>query len=30
VYKPQGLTRYGWRKQQEEQMEREPRTALMP
>jgi hypothetical protein len=31
VYKPQGMTRYGWRKQQEERRKlREQRTALVP
>ncbi len=31
VYKPQGMTRYGWRKQQEERRrQREERTALVP
>jgi len=30
VYKPQGTTRYGWRKQQEERTQREQRTALVP
>jgi uncharacterized membrane protein len=29
VYKPQGMTRYGWRKQQEEQTQREQRSALV-
>jgi hypothetical protein len=31
VYKPQGMTRYGWRKEQEERRkQREQRTALVP
>jgi hypothetical protein len=30
IYKPQGLTRYGWRRQQEEQTHRARRTALVP
>lgn len=31
VYKPQGMTRYGWRKQKEERRkQREERTALVP
>jgi hypothetical protein len=31
VYKPQGMTRYGWRKQQEQRRtQREQRTALVP
>lgn len=30
VYKPQGMTRYGWRKQQEERTQREQHTALVP
>jgi hypothetical protein len=31
VYKPQGMTRYGWRKQQEERRKRrEQRAALVP
>jgi hypothetical protein len=29
VYKPQGMTRYGWRKQ-EERKQREQRAALVP
>lgn len=27
VYKPQGLTSYGWRKQQEERKRHQPRTV---
>jgi hypothetical protein len=30
VYKPQGMTRYGWRKQHEERTPGEERTALVP
>jgi hypothetical protein len=31
LYKPQGMTRYGWRKQQEQRRkQREQRTALVP
>lgn len=30
VYKPQGMTRYGWRKQQEERPERRQRSTLVP
>ncbi len=30
VYKPQGMTPYGWRKQWEERPQREQRTALVP
>ena len=29
VYKPQGMTRYGWRQQQKERTQREQRTALV-
>lgn len=29
IYKPQGLTRYGWRRQQDERMRREEWTALV-
>jgi uncharacterized membrane protein YgcG len=30
IYKPQGLTRYGWRRQQNERKHREERRALVP
>ena len=30
VYKPQGMTGYGWRKQQKEQAQREQRTPVVP
>ncbi len=30
VYKPRGMTRYGWRKQQERRQEQEQRAALVP
>jgi len=30
IYKPQGLTRYGWRRQQKEQTHRAQLTALVP
>jgi hypothetical protein len=30
IYKPQGMTRHGWRRQQEERTHREQRTALVP
>jgi hypothetical protein len=30
TYKPQGMTRYGWRKQQEERTQREQHTAPVP
>ncbi|MGH2401032.1 MAG: DUF2269 domain-containing protein [bacterium] len=30
LYKPQGMTRYGWRRQQRERTQREQRTDLVP
>jgi hypothetical protein len=30
VYKPQGMTRYGWRKQREDSRQNKQRTALVP
>jgi hypothetical protein len=30
LYKPRGMTPYGWRKQQKERTREEERTALVP